>query len=90
VPAATAAPSAAAPAGTDRSGAADAAPSAGAKETVLRFLRGPDWWTLSWPVVTGISVLGLAILAAIGFPLLMMLRRRRVRAAAGPSKDKAA
>ena len=66
------------------------APSAGAKETVLRFLRGLDWWTLIWPVVTGISVLVLAILAAMGFSLLMMLSRWRVRAAAGPSKDKAA
>jgi hypothetical protein len=77
-PADTTAPSASAPTGSNQADAAGTAPSAPRKETILRFL-GP-----------GAGVLVLAIVAAMTFQLLSMVRRRRARAAPGPSKDKAA
>jgi hypothetical protein len=47
-------------------------------------------WTLSWIVALGLGILALAILAAIWFLIAAMTRRRRTRAAAGNSNDRAA
>ncbi len=87
-PADTAAPSSA-PAGSDQPGATGTAPAA-SKGTTLRFSPTPDWWTLSWPVVAGVSVLALGVLAALAFTLLWPARRRRARPTSNSSNDKAA
>lgn len=50
----------------------------------------PAFGTLTWPVGVGASVLGLLVLASMGFLAVWLVRPRRVRAAPGPSKDKAA
>ena len=86
-PADTSAPSSA-PSGSDQAGTTNAVPSAATGPT-LRFTPVPDWWTLSWPVVAGVGILALVVLAAVALPLLLMAHRR-ARPASGSSKDKAA
>lgn len=86
-PADTAAPSASAPAASDQPIPVGTGSAAG-KQTGLGS-HGTGWSTLGWPVVVG-GVLALALLAALGLPLLWMLRRRRIAGAAGSTKDRAA
>jgi hypothetical protein len=86
-PADTAASPLASPASSDQPRAAGMAQSTGDHPTVIRSSGHPGWWRLSWPVTLRVGLLALAILAAIA---LLLVRRRRARAAPGHSKGKAA
>jgi hypothetical protein len=85
--AASASASAAAASGDPGTAAtAEAAGSGAGKPAVSKSNTQSGWWTLAWPVVLGIILLALAILAF----LVGWVRRRRARAAAGLGNNKAA
>jgi hypothetical protein len=47
------------------------------KLAAARPIGQPGWWTLAWPLVAGVVVLALALLALMAFLVAWMRRRRR-------------
>jgi hypothetical protein len=65
-------------------------PSDATARAVFPSISQPLWWKQAGPVAHGGLVLALLVVALIAFLAAWLLRRRRTRASAAPTKDKAA